>query len=116
MTRQAAERRGRGGETRAALWLGLQGWRMLGRRVKTPRGEIDLIVRRGGIVAFVEVKWRNSAADLDHAIDEYRLRRVAAAAEAVAHRYLRAGDDMRIDVLLLAPRRFPRHIVNAWMP
>jgi len=34
----------------------------------------------------------------------------------VAHRYLRAGDDMRIDVLLLAPRRFPRHIVNAWMP
>jgi putative endonuclease len=89
---------------------------MLGKRVKTPRGEIDLIARRGRIVAFVEVKWRNSAADLDHAIDEYRLRRVAAAAEAVAHRYLRQGDDMRIDVLLLAPRRFPRHIVNAWMP
>ncbi|WEK47045.1 MAG: YraN family protein [Candidatus Andeanibacterium colombiense] len=116
MRRQAAEKRGRSGETRAALWLRLHGWRILAGRVKTPRGEIDLIARRGRIVAFVEVKWRNSAADLDHAIDEYRLRRVAAAAEAVAHRYLRQGDDMRIDVLLLAPRCFPRHIVNAWMP
>ena len=116
MSRQIAEKRVRSGETRASLWLRLHRWRILGSRVKTPRGENDLIARRGGIVAFVEVKWRNSVADLDHAIDEYRLRRVAAAAEAVAHRYLRPGDDMRIDVLLLAPRRFPRHIVNAWMP
>ena len=116
MSRAAAEKRGRRGERRAALWLALHGWRMLGKRVKTPRGEIDLIARRGKMIAFVEVKWRNSAADLDIAIDEYRLRRVAAAAEAVAHRYLKPGDDMRIDVLLLAPGRFPRHIVNAWQP
>ena len=116
MSRSEAERRGRRGETRAALWLALHGWRMLGKRVKTPRGELDLIARRGRMVSFVEVKWRNSAAELDLAIDEYRLRRVDAAAEAVAHRYLRQGDDMRIDVLLLAPGRFPRHIVNAWMP
>ena len=116
MSRSEAERRGRRGETRAALWLALHGWRMLGKRVKTPRGELDLIARRGRMVSFVEVKWRNTAAELDLAIDEYRLRRVAAAAEAVAHRYLRQGDDMRIDVLLLAPGRFPRHIVNAWMP
>jgi putative endonuclease len=67
-------------------------------------------------VAFIEVKWRKQAADLDTAIDEYRLRRVAAAAEAVGHRYARARDTQRIDVLLLAPNRFPRHIVNAWMP
>jgi len=116
VSRALAEKRGRRGETRAALWLALHGWRMLGKRVKTPRGEIDLIARRGRMIAFVEVKWRNSAAELDLAIDEYRLRRVAAAAEAIAHRYLRRGDDMRIDVLLLAPGRFPRHIVNAWMP
>ena len=116
MSRAEAERRGRRGETRAAWWLRLKGWRIVGQRVKTPRGEIDLIVRRGRMVAFVEVKWRNSAAELDLAIDQYRLRRVAAAAEATAHRYVRDGDDMRIDVLLLAPGRFPRHIVNAWMP
>ena len=54
-------------------------------------------------------------ADLDLAIDEYRLRRVAAAAEAVAHRFVRAGELQRIDVLLLAPGHFPRHMANALM-
>ena len=67
-------------------------------------------------MAFVEVKWRATGAGLDLAIDEYRLRRVADAAEAVAHRYARPGDTIRIDVLLLAPGRWPRHIVNAWQP
>jgi putative endonuclease len=116
MKRQQAEREGRKGEWRAATWLKLKGWRVLGERVKTPRGEIDLIVKRGGVVAFVEVKWRNRVEDLDHAIDEYRLRRVAAAAECVAHEYASDGEDVRIDVILLAPGALPRHIVNAWMP
>lgn len=116
MKRAKAEQRGRRGEIWAAIWLGLKGWRVIGRRIKTPRGEIDLVARRGRTLAFFEVKWRNHAKDLDMAIDEYRLRRVAAAAEAVAGRYMRHGDDVRIDVLLLAPGRFPRHIVNAWQP
>lgn len=99
-----------------AVWyLRLKGWRILAHRVKTPRGEVDLVARRGRMVAFIEVKWRKTAAELDLAIDGYRLRRVAAAAEAIASRYVRAGDDQRIDVLLLAPGRFPRHIVNAWI-
>ncbi|MCB2087371.1 MAG: YraN family protein [Sphingomonadaceae bacterium] len=116
MKRQRAEQQGREGERRAALWLQAQGWRILDRRRKTPLGEIDLIAKRGAIVAFVEVKWRRKAEDLDHAIDEYRLRRVAAAVEAVAHEYAANGEDIRIDVLLLAPRSLPRHIVNAWQP
>ena len=116
MKRALAERRGRRGEGWAGWWLRLQGWRIVARRVKTPRGEIDLIARRGRTVAFVEVKWRATAKELGLAIDEYRLRRVAAAVEAVAHRYSRPDDTIRIDVLLLAPRRWPRHIVNAWQP
>lgn len=116
MKRQAAERSGRDAEDRAATWLEVRGWRILGRRRKTPLGEIDLIAARDGTVAFVEVKWRKRAADLDFAIDEYRLRRVAAAAEAVAHEYATDGEDVRIDVLLLAPGQSPHHIVNAWMP
>lgn len=116
MSRQRAEREGRKGEWQAAAWLRLKGWSVLGQRVKTPRGEIDLIVRRGGVVAFVEVKWRQRVADLDHAIDVYRLRRVADAVECVAHNYAAQGEDIRIDVILLAPGAFPRHIVNAWQP
>lgn len=111
--RAEREARGRRGEALAAWYLRCKGWRVLARRVKTPRGEIDLIVRRGKMVAFVEVKWRARAADLALAIDPYRLRRVAAAAEAVSARYLRGGDLQRIDVLLLAPGHWPRHIVNA---
>lgn len=115
-TRRKAERRGRRGETLAAWYLRLQGWRILDRRVKTPRGEVDLVARRGRTVCFVEVKWRGTAAELDTAIDEYRLRRVAEAATVIAPRYAGERDTQRIDVLLLAPGRFPRHIVNAWMP
>jgi putative endonuclease len=114
--RQRAERQGRRGEARAAAWLRLKGWSILDRRVKTPVGEIDIIARRGGLIAFVEVKWRNRVEELDYAIDEYRLRRVAAATESVAHRYAAQGEDIRIDVILLAPGTFPRHITNAWQP
>ena len=115
-SRAEREARGRRGESLAAWYLRLKGWRILARRVKTPRGEIDLIARRGTVVAFVEVKWRASAAELDHAIDAYRLRRVLAAAEAVGHRYAGSGDQQRIDVVLLAPGRFPRHMANALLP
>ncbi len=114
MNRAIAERHGRKGETLAAWYLRLHGWRIVARRVKAPGGEVDLIARRMRTVAFVEVKWRASLADLDTAIDRHRLRRVAAAANALAPRYATRGEDIRIDVLLLAPRRWPRHIVNAW--
>ncbi|HEY6868475.1 MAG TPA: YraN family protein [Novosphingobium sp.] len=113
MNRRSAEARGRRGEVLAAWYLRCKGWRVLARRVKTPRGEIDLVVRRGRVVACIEVKWRASGAELALALDHYRLRRVGAAAEAVAARYLRPGDDLRVDAILLAPGRWPRHIANA---
>ena len=116
MNRKAAEQCGRRAEVWAAFYLRLLGWRILARRLKTPRGEIDLIARRGRTIAFVEVKWRKGRCDLDQAIDSYRLRRVAEAAQAVAHRFLRGADNARIDVLLLAPWRLPRHITHAWQP
>ncbi|MEO6093731.1 MAG: YraN family protein [Novosphingobium sp.] len=114
--RERAERRGRRGETLAVWYLRLTGWRILAQRVKTRRGEIDIVAKRWRTLAFVEVKWRARGEDLGLAIDGWRLRRVAAAAGAVAPRYVKPGDLMRIDVLLLAPGRLPRHIANAWMP
>ncbi len=114
--RQIADRKGREGEAQAAQWLMQQGWQVVAERVKTKLGEIDLIARRPGMVAFIEVKWRKRQADLDTAIDERRLARVAAAVGVVAHEYAAAGEDIRIDVILLAPGSRPRHIENAWMP
>ncbi len=116
MNRAAAEARGRKAERRAAWWLRLHGWRILGERLRVPVGEVDLVARRGRTVAFIEVKWRDRAADLDLAIDQYRLRRVAAAAEMLAPRFAGPRDDVRIDVMLLAPRRLPRHLVHVWQP
>jgi putative endonuclease len=113
--RRKAERAGRVGETAAAWWLRLKGWRILARRVRTPAGEVDLVARKGNLIASVEVKRRQTGAELDFAIDEYRLARVAAAAEYLGPRYMEAGDDMRVDVILIAPGRMLRHIENAWI-
>lgn len=114
MIRQAAERRGRRGEAIAAWWLRLHGWRIVARRARTPVGEVDLVARRGRTLAFVEVKARGSEAELALAIDERRLRRVAAAANALAPRHARPGDSIRIDVVLIARGGWPRHIPNVW--
>ncbi|MDT8279498.1 MAG: YraN family protein [Erythrobacter sp.] len=114
--RREADQRGREGEAEAALWLASQGWRIVAERVKTKAGEIDLIARKPGLIAFVEVKWRARSAALADAIDERRLARVAKGAEIVAHEYAADGEDIRIDVILLAPGSKPTHIENAWMP
>jgi len=116
LKRAEAEARGRKAEARAAWWLRLHGWRILGQRLRVPVGEVDLVARRGRMVAFIEVKWRERAEDLDLAVDQHRLRRVAAAAEMLSSRFAKPGDDIRIDVMLLAPRRLPRHLVHVWQP
>ena len=114
MNRQRAERGGRRAERLAAWWLRLKGWHILATRVKTPVGEVDLVARRGRILAFIEVKARSSEEEAGLALDEWRLRRVARAAEALAPRFARAGDDIRIDAMFIVPRRLPRHLANVW--
>jgi len=114
--RAVAEKQGRRGEALAGLWLRLKGWRILARRQRIGVGEVDIVARRGRTLAFVEVKWRRSGEALDLAVDARRLQRVARAAEAIAPRFARPGDVMRIDVILLAPGRWPRHMANVWQP
>jgi putative endonuclease len=112
MKRQKAERGGRRAERLAAWWLRLKGWRILAMRARTPVGEVDLIARRGKVLAFIEVKARATEADAALALDEYRLRRVARAAEALLPRYMRDGDTVRLDAMFIVPWRLPRHMTN----
>jgi putative endonuclease len=112
MNRQQAEKRGRGAETLACWYLRLKGWQILARRARVPGGEVDIVARRGRIVAFVEVKARASEEAAAMALDDWRLRRVAVAAERLAPRYMRDGDDLRIDALFIVPGRWPKHLAN----
>ena len=114
MKREAAEKRGRGAETIACWYLRLHGWRILARRARVPGGEVDIIARRGRTLAFVEVKARSTDEAAALALDDWRLRRVVTAAERLVPRYMREGDDVRIDAVFIVPGRWPRHLVNVW--
>jgi putative endonuclease len=114
MSREAAEKRGRGAEALACWYLRLRGWRILARRARVAGGEVDIIARRGRTIAFVEVKARADEESAALSLDEWRLRRVAVAAERLAPRYMRDGDDIRIDAMFVIPGRWPRHLPNVW--
>jgi putative endonuclease len=112
--RISAEKRGRSAETLACWYLRFRGWAILARRARVPGGEVDIVARRGRTLAFIEVKARADEHAAAFALDDYRIRRVAVAAERLAPRYLRDGDDFRIDALFVVPGRWPRHLANVW--
>ncbi|MBV9989943.1 MAG: YraN family protein [Alphaproteobacteria bacterium] len=114
--KRQAERHGRRSETFAALLLQMKLYRILGRRVRTPLGEIDLIARAPfGPVCFVEVKARGDEMQASDAIASRQQARIArAAAHYLASRPGLASKGARFDVISVIPGRLPRHIVDAW--
>ena len=115
--RQAAEQRGRKGERLAALFLQMRGYRILDRRVRTPLGEVDLIARRGDLVAFVEVKHRATLDAAAGSVTPQAWQRISRAADFwMARHPALAGCGWRYDIIALAPRHLPRHIQDAWRP
>lgn len=113
-SRLAAELFGRRGETLAAWFLRLKGYRILASRYRTPAGEIDLVAQRFGTLVFVEVKARKSGS-VEDAWIAVNDRRIADAADYFLARHPRyARSDMRYDVIFLAPFTWPRHVVNAF--
>jgi putative endonuclease len=113
--RRRAERRGRLAEWLCLWHLRLRGWRIVARGWRCPAGEIDILARRGKILAVVEVKLRGDVAVAAAALPARQRRRITRAAEAflIAHPEL-AGLDLRFDLMLVAPRRLPRHWRGAW--
>jgi putative endonuclease len=113
--RRRRDRLGRRAEAKALWFLRLRGYRVVARRVRTPRGEIDIVARRGGTVAIVEVKARRSLAAAAEAIGPRQRRRVERAAEAfLAGRPDLAGLDVRLDAMFVVPGRLPVHLRDAW--
>lgn len=112
---RARERLGRRAERRAALALQLKGYRILDRRIRTPAGEIDLVVRRGVVVAFVEVKARQTRARAAESISPSQRRRIVrAAAHYIAANPGLAPLTQRFDAVLVEPRKWPHHVISAW--
>ena len=113
--RRLAERRGRRAEWVAALWLMAKGYRILGQRVRTGFGEIDIAALRGDILAIVEVKARASLAQGLNAVGPMQRGRLGRAAEAIAGRWGLGRARLRHDVIVIAPWALPVHVRGAWL-
>jgi putative endonuclease len=113
--RLRARRRGRLGEHLCRWHLRLRGWRILACDWRSPVGEIDILARRAGVLAVIEVKSRPDFATGAAALQPRQRRRIARAAEAfLAMRPDLAMLALRFDVMVVAPRRLPRHLTGAW--
>jgi putative endonuclease len=113
--RVAAFRLGLSAESRAALLLLAKGFRIVARRLKTPVGEIDIVARRRRELLFVEVKARDTLDAAAESVTERSKQRIIAAAEFwLASHPGDAACFIRFDVILVAPGKMPRHIVNAF--
>jgi putative endonuclease len=111
----AARLSGRRSEVWAAVLLMAKGYRILGFRLKTPQAEIDLLAKRGDVLAVVEVKSRTSLETaLETVTFDQRERLRRAGAQLAANRPGLKGCGVRLDLVALAPGRLPRHIPDAW--
>lgn len=114
--RQKAEHRGRAAEAAAALMLRAKGYRILERRFKCRAGEIDIVAQRGETFVFVEVKARQTIEQAIESITPHQRKRIEAAAEAWLRKATSQQFAVRFDVIAVAPRTLPSHMMDAWRP
>ena len=119
--RLLAERRGRRAEDFAALALRLSGWRVVARRHKAKGGEVDIIARRGDLIAMVEVKARRTEREAVDAVGPAAWRRIEAAGDDWLSRQKDATRlSIRYDLVAvltpLRPWRWPVRFSGAWEP
>jgi putative endonuclease len=113
--RVAAFQTGLSAESKASAYLIAKGYRILARRFRTPHGEIDIVARRRNLLAFVEVKARASLDDAAYSVTPQQQQRIVAAAQfwLMTHPE-HANFEMRFDVILIAPKHLPRHLMAAF--
>lgn len=114
-SRVAAFQTGLSAESRASAYLIAKGYRILTRRHRTPYGEIDIIARRRNLLAFIEVKARATLDDAAYSVTAQQQQRIIAAAQAwLMNQPQYVNFDMRFDVVLIAPKHLPRHLMAAF--
>lgn len=102
-------------ERRACLYLTAKGYRILARRYRTPHGEIDVVAKRRATLVFAEVKARATLDGAAYSITPRQQQRIAAAASLwLATHPDHANLECRFDVILIAPKRLPRHLEAAF--
>lgn len=113
--RVKAERRGRFSEYVAALYLLLKGYRIVAMRYRSRGGEVDIIARRGGLIALVEVKARRSAAQSVDAVGFSSQQRIRSAGDHWLSRQRDAAAlSVRCDIVAIVPGRWPKHFMDAF--
>lgn len=114
-SRRAALRWGMHAELVAALYLSLKFYTVLARRYAAAGGEIDLVLRRGRMIVFVEVKARADLAAAADAIGVDKRRRIMRAIERWRVRNpWSASFSLRCDAVLVSPWRWPLHVEDAF--
>ena len=111
--RHAARLLGFRAERQAELLLRLKFYRILARNYRVRDGEIDLIARRGTVIAFVEVKARPHLMDGLESVSGRKQRRISRAAGSwlAAHPWA-TNFTLRGDGIFIVPRRLPKHVPN----
>ena len=101
---------------RLARWLlRAKLYRIVGERVKTRAGEVDIVARKGKTLVIVEVKARRSLDEAAEAVSPQQWGRLLRAAEILLAREPE-NTFLRFDVVQIVPGHFPRHLPDAWRP
>jgi len=113
--RLKAERRGRFAEFLCRWHLRLRGWHIVASHWRCPSDEIDILARRGRVLAIIEVKSRRDMDTAAEAILPRQRRRIVRAASAfLMSRPELAELTVRFDVMLVPRPRLPRHLAGMW--
>ena len=102
-------------EDTACAALAQDGWSVLGRRVRTEAGELDILGEKDGLLAVIEVKARPTLADAAAALSPRQQARLLAAAEIVLAAHPGWGiNGIRFDLMVVDGAGAVRRISDAF--
>jgi putative endonuclease len=96
------------------LYLICKGYRILGHRLRTPHGEVDVAAWKDGVLVIVEVKARNQFDSGVYAVTPMAQQRIGRAAKALAGRWRLMSAPIRFDLVVVGSGPLPRHERGAW--